>query len=156
MLIEFKTEGEQTCICKNVMILKYERQYAHVQRLNEQLRRQETGSAKWERTLGTVRAQGNKLRALKEIMREITETERVVGSMVKVAINGIEVYRINPNDDRRRSCHRKNPHDTMKEAETAADEMTHRLGEYIEAYKCRHCDFFHTGHAFEPKVFIQT
>lgn len=50
--------------------------------------------------------------------------------------------------DRSFSCERKVKYNTEATALKVADHMTEKKNETIEAYKCRHCDGWHVGHAF--------
>lgn len=48
--------------------------------------------------------------------------------------------------DREASCVGKQGHRDFEGATKAAESASFRKGEPFEAYKCRHCEFFHIGH----------
>ena len=47
---------------------------------------------------------------------------------------------------KRRSCTRKAPFQTLLSADRAASRATARTGELILAYECKFCGYFHIGH----------
>lgn len=62
-----------------------------------------------------------------------------------------ELKRIFSYDDRAHSCTRKQPHKSLEAAEKTCAKILAKKGKVLEAYKCRHCEFWHIGKPFEKK-----
>lgn len=147
LLIEYKQSAPSSCLCCQILELKRGRLFAHYEILRERLEKQKADNKNFQRTLAMILKTGNKLRAIKEAIREVKDTENKLANMFEVEINGKTFFRLNENSDRRRSCVKKVQYDSEQSAEIAVIEMEHRLDEDFEAYKCRHCEFWHVGHS---------
>lgn len=49
---------------------------------------------------------------------------------------------------RTQSCSQKNQYPTYDRAAEAADRRGTQIGEYLEAYRCAWCQWFHIGHVW--------
>lgn len=146
LLIGFK-QSDDDCICCHILKLKAERLFAEYEPLQEHIARRKAEGKDIDKPLGHLLKTGNKLRAIKEAIREIEHAKQCLEKMIEVEINGKTFYRLNKNSDRKRSCAKKIPYDSEESAQVAAKEVFDRIGDSMDAYKCRHCKFWHTGHS---------
>lgn len=150
LLVAFKTSGSSDCICCHILKIKLERLRAEYEPLVEHIEKRKTNGEDYQKPLGYLQKTGNKLRAIKEALHEIENAKYLLDNLFKVEIKGKTFYRLNKNRDRRSSCGRKIKYSSMNDAQQAAIEIAERLGDEMEGYKCRHCDFFHVGHKISP------
>lgn len=148
-LIQFKENKLDTkCICLNVLELKATRLKQEYEEAKEKFLSAKTDSIGKERKLNILKKLGNKYRAVKEVILEVKETWRILDEMVEIKSNDKSVFRLSFKSDCERSCKGKIKY-REESAEKAKVEMEKKLNEAMDAYKCRHCDGYHVGHAWD-------
>lgn len=145
-LIRFKDESDERCVCLRILYLRKEKFHLAYNLLRERLSRAKVEGKHFTRILGQLMKTGNKLRAIKEVIEEIEQSIQVIDGMITIEIKGNLHSRLNRNSDYRRSCRGKVKY-SERSVEQAAIEMTAKIGDQMESYKCRHCDGWHVGHS---------
>ena len=145
-ILERYREHGEGCLCMSLLWLRYDKLRAQSEYARERLSRMTVDSKNWNKQLGHVLKFGNKLKVIKDLIREIQTSHEIANKMVEVPIAGRTFYRISHYDDYRRSCKGKQPY-SEGAVKIAAVEMAAKLDEPMEPYKCRHCQHWHVGHA---------
>jgi hypothetical protein len=145
-LIRYRDIRETECLCIPILELKRQRLFDHYNCLKEQLANAKVAGKNFQRILVRVMKTGNKLRAIKEAIEEIHQSYEILSKMITIEINGVSVSRLSRESDYRRSCKGKVAY-SERSVEQAALEMAEKVGDSMEAYKCRHCQHYHVGHS---------
>jgi hypothetical protein len=119
----------------------------HYYHAKERLDRQKVGSKGWLKSLGFVQSCGSKRKVLLEVLNQL---RRIHGGNLKVhkfSSKGSMVFVFGNSTDKRQSCLGKIPHKSLDDAQKCADSFFIDKGEEMDAYKCRHCEFWHIGHS---------
>lgn len=145
-LLEYRDNGEQGCVCMDILELKRHRLWVDYEELRERLSKAKASGKNYDRILNRIMKTGNKFRAIKEVIAEIQQAYKTVENMITIEINGVPFSRLSRESDYRRSCKGKVPY-SERSVNRAAVEMAAKIGDPMEGYKCRHCQHWHVGHA---------
>lgn len=145
---KFKADNNpDKCLAVFVLKLRADKFSREYKAATDRLKTLKVKSAGWQKQLDHVRKLHNKMQAVMETLREI-ETIRVrQAEMIEVKINERRFFRFFATDYEL-SCKGKVPY-SESAARQAAIETSEKFGAKMEDYKCRHCEWWHVGHAVE-------
>jgi len=150
-LINFRdSELNSECVCLQILELKRERLKTRYDAYLQKLEKAKTDGKNYQKVLGYVMKTGNKMRAIKEAIEEIKKVYEILSGMIEIEINGTTFSRLSSHSDFKRSCKGKVPYSESASIQ-AAVEVSAKLGETMENYKCRHCEHWHIGHSIFAK-----